>query len=428
VSQLALIGPGAIGATFAAVAQRAGVPDVLLCGRTPTGRITVRPDGGEPVALRGEVHTDPADVGPSDWVLLAVKAHHTEGARRWLAALCGPGTVVAVLQNGVEHEERVAPLAGSAEVLPTVVWCPAEASDRQTVRLRGTPELAVPDVPAGQLLARLLEPGGARVRPVADFRAEPWRKLTINAVAGLMVLTGRRAGMYRRPDIRGLALALARECLAVAAAEGVTLAGPTAEQVVDELAGAPGDLGSSILFDRVAGRPLEWDVRNGVLCRLGARHGVPTPVSDVLAPLLAAASDDPQQARHGDPAAPRFRPGSSDTRWAWRSSSGTVIAQADARADGSPDDRASRVAVCSLWEGSTMSESANRIATRSARWRKSHYSNPYGECVQVAKLSDGQVAFRNSREPDGEVLIFTRAEMVAFMSGAKDGEFDYLVD
>ena len=46
----------------------------------------------------------------------------------------------------------------------------------------------------------------------------------------------------------------------------------------------------------------------------------------------------------------------------------------------------------------------------------------------MAKLSDGQVAFRNSREPDGEVLIFTRAEMVAFMSGAKDGEFDYLVD
>ena len=69
--------------------------------------------------------------------------------------------------------------------------------------------------------------------------------------------------------------------------------GATAEQVVDQLAGAPGDLGSSILFDRVAGRSLEWAVRNGALCRLGARHGVSTPVSDMLVPLLAAASDDP---------------------------------------------------------------------------------------------------------------------------------------
>jgi 2-dehydropantoate 2-reductase len=50
------------------------------------------------------------------------------------------------------------------------------------------------------------------------------------------------------------------------------------------------DLGTSILFDREAGRELEWDARNGVVARLGARHGVPTPVSDVIVPLLAAAS------------------------------------------------------------------------------------------------------------------------------------------
>ena len=51
------------------------------------------------------------------------------------------------------------------------------------------------------------------------------------------------------------------------------------------------DIGSSILFDRLAGRELEWDARNGVVRRLGRRHGIPTPVSDVLVPLLAAASD-----------------------------------------------------------------------------------------------------------------------------------------
>jgi 2-dehydropantoate 2-reductase len=54
----------------------------------------------------------------------------------------------------------------------------------------------------------------------------------------------------------------------------------------------PPDLGSSILFDREANRPLEWDARNGVVRRLGARHGIPTPISDVIVPLLAAASGD----------------------------------------------------------------------------------------------------------------------------------------
>jgi 2-dehydropantoate 2-reductase len=52
----------------------------------------------------------------------------------------------------------------------------------------------------------------------------------------------------------------------------------------------PPDLGSSILFDREAGRRLEWEARNEVVRRLGARHRIRTPVSDVIVPLPAAAS------------------------------------------------------------------------------------------------------------------------------------------
>lgn len=67
-------------------------------------------------------------------------------------------------------------------------------------------------------------------------------------------------------------------------------------------------------------------------------------------------------------------------------------------------------------------------ATRVTEWHKSIQSNPSGDCVQVARLSDGQTVVRNSRRPSGETLVFTRAEMTAFLAGAKDGEFDYLLD
>jgi hypothetical protein len=60
-------------------------------------------------------------------------------------------------------------------------------------------------------------------------------------------------------------------------------------------------------------------------------------------------------------------------------------------------------------------------------WQKSRRSNPSGNCVEVAELSDGQVAVRNSRHPDGPALIYTRAEIAAFVQGAQDGEFDHLV-
>ncbi|MDQ3762385.1 MAG: DUF397 domain-containing protein [Actinomycetota bacterium] len=59
-------------------------------------------------------------------------------------------------------------------------------------------------------------------------------------------------------------------------------------------------------------------------------------------------------------------------------------------------------------------------------WRKSRYSGQLGNCVEAAALDSGAVAVRNSRYPDGPALIFSHDEMAAFLSGAKDGEFDDL--
>ncbi|MFF0740526.1 DUF397 domain-containing protein [Streptomyces sp. NPDC004111] len=63
-----------------------------------------------------------------------------------------------------------------------------------------------------------------------------------------------------------------------------------------------------------------------------------------------------------------------------------------------------------------------------AEWVKSSASEKDGNCVEVAKLNGGAVAVRNSRFPDGPALVFTRAEMSAFLTGAKDSEFDRMTD
>jgi hypothetical protein len=60
-------------------------------------------------------------------------------------------------------------------------------------------------------------------------------------------------------------------------------------------------------------------------------------------------------------------------------------------------------------------------------WRKSERSNPSGNCVELAELGTGEIAVRNSRHTEGPVLVYTRAEIVAFIGGAKDGDFDDLL-
>lgn len=59
-------------------------------------------------------------------------------------------------------------------------------------------------------------------------------------------------------------------------------------------------------------------------------------------------------------------------------------------------------------------------------WRKASASNPSGACVEIAGLPGGDVAVRNSRDPQGPALIYTRAEIAAFVAGARAGEFDDL--
>lgn len=57
-------------------------------------------------------------------------------------------------------------------------------------------------------------------------------------------------------------------------------------------------------------------------------------------------------------------------------------------------------------------------------WTKSSLSFAHGNCAEVADLPGGEVGVRNSRDPDGPVLRFTRGEWHAFLGGARAGEFD----
>jgi 2-dehydropantoate 2-reductase len=292
-TSIALIGPGAIGATVAAYLHAAGHP-VLLCGHTARESIEVRPDDHDPIVAPGPVHTDPAEVdGPVDVVFIAVKDTQNEQAGAWLARLCNDRTVVCALQNGVEQVERVGRFCPSSTVVPAAVWISSEIQPAGWVRVRNEPRLVLPDTDAAATLAELLRGAGVTVELDPDFSTAAWHKLLVNAVVAFMVLTGRRAGIFRRDDVAALGRRYLAECLAVARAEGANLGDEVIDEIVGMLSKAPPDITTSMLTDREANRPLEWDIRNAVILRKAVAHGLATPISEVLVPLLAAASDGP---------------------------------------------------------------------------------------------------------------------------------------
>src|SRR3954468_23244165 len=98
-TRIAVIGPGAIGATVAAWLAQSPELALTLCARTPVDRLEIETPGGT-ISAEPEVLTDPADVAPADWVLVCTKTYDVAGAASWLERLLGPATRVAVLQNG----------------------------------------------------------------------------------------------------------------------------------------------------------------------------------------------------------------------------------------------------------------------------------------------------------------------------------------
>ncbi len=288
-----IVGLGSIGGVVAGLLRAVDRHDVVACVRRPIERLVVeRAEGAIEVPMRAL--TDPADAEPLDWVLLCTKAHDTPSTAPWLARLCGPKTRVAVLQNGIGHADRLAPLVGPATVVPTIVYYNSERLSLDRVRFRraGKYDFAVRDDLNGRAFTELLDGTSMRILCSRDFNTLAWRKLLINAVANpITALTLQRQSVFRREDVRALCLAILEEAAAIGRADGARLAADEAGQILETLLTYPADAGTSMYFDRLAGRRFEVEALTGAIAAAGERHHMPTPLNGMLLTLLRATSD-----------------------------------------------------------------------------------------------------------------------------------------
>jgi 2-dehydropantoate 2-reductase len=290
MAKVAIVGVGAIGSVVAALLEQAGRHEVFLCVRRPLAGLTVEsPDG--PVRVRATALTDPGAAPTADWVIVATKAYDVPGAAKWLERLRAPDAPVAVLQNGVEHRKRLAPFVPMDAILPVIVDCPVERQAPDRVRQRGPMSLKAPDSVTGRAFVELFAGTKAGAVVVDDFLSVAWTKLCFNSAGVLSALLLKPAGVLRGQAIGEVALQIVRECIAVGRAEGARLDDALAGTVLQRYRSSPPDSINSLHADRRAGRPTELDARNGVIVRLGRKHGIPTPANQMAVALLEVMSN-----------------------------------------------------------------------------------------------------------------------------------------
>lgn len=287
MARIAIVGVGAIGAVVASLLHSADRHELMLCTRRPLSELVVETPNG-PILVDATVWTNPDEAHPVDWVMVATKAYDVAGAAKWLEKLCAKGAPVAVLQNGVEHRERFAPYVPADKIVPVIVDCPAERKLPTLVVQRGPMSLKVPEDLFGREFVALFSGTAADAATVPDWVTVAWRKLCHNAAGVLSALVLQPNGVMRDEAMGEVALQIVRECVAVGRAEGATLDDSVPEDVLAAYRRSARDGVNSLLADRIAGRPMEIDARNGVIVRAGKKHGVPTPANSMAAALLEA--------------------------------------------------------------------------------------------------------------------------------------------
>jgi len=284
--RIAVIGAGAIGGTLAAWLAQAH--DVTVCARSPLDDLEVETPVGT-IRAAPPILTDPADARPVDWVLCATKTYDCAGAAIWLAGLMGPGTRLAVIQNGVEQRDRF-PMVPQDRTVPVIIDLPVERTAPGRIVQRRDGSIAVPDDANGAAFAALFDGTIIAAATTRDFVTAAWKKLAINCSGIVSAITLRAAEIANDEGVAEVMRGLVRECIAVGRAEGAALPDSLAGKVVEWTKRAHPESVNSLHADRLAGRTMEIDARNGVIVRLGEKHGIDAPLNRALAALLAASA------------------------------------------------------------------------------------------------------------------------------------------
>jgi len=309
--KICVYGAGAIGGLMGAHLARVGEEVTLiargehLAAMRAKGISVVGASGTFTVKPRAT--DDPAEAGPQDYVIIALKAHAVAAIADRMGPLLGPKTAVVTAVNGVPWwyfhgingalaDRRLASvdpdgkqwdLIGPERAIGCVVYPAAVIAAPGEIRHIENDRLSLGEPDGSQsaratALSRALIAAGFKSPVKTDIRTEIWVKLwgnvAFNPISALTDATLK--AICDDPGTRAVAKSIMNEAERVAAKLGITMP-IDVERRIDG-AGSIGEHKTSMLQDFERGRPIELDAIVGAVAELGDIVGVETPMVDAI--------------------------------------------------------------------------------------------------------------------------------------------------
>ena len=286
---IAIMGSGGVGAYVGARLQAAG-EQVSFIARGAHLQ-ALQADGLRIEGALAPIHLapvratdDPAQVGPVDLIVFAVKLGDTEAAARAMQPLIGPGTRILTLQNGIDSVALLTPHAGAAAVRGGAIYVSAVIDRPGVIRSPGGLHTIVADAAGGDpvmaaFFAACDRATALDAKPSNAVDTVLWEKfIALSSLSATTSLLRAPMGLIMgHPETRALQRQLIDEAVVVGRAAGQTVRDNLADEIMAKLAALPAGFRSSMSEDLERGKPLELPWLSGRVHALGLQHGVPTP-------------------------------------------------------------------------------------------------------------------------------------------------------
>jgi 2-dehydropantoate 2-reductase len=298
MKKVLVAGCGAIGGLFAAHLAKCGEVEVYAVDVSQPhvdaiNQHGLRLSGASEMNVKlAKASTDPAELPVCDYGIVATKSIHTAQAIKAAARCFNHNSAVCSVQNGAGNEEIIAEhvefvIRGTTFPAGHVVEPGHISFDIRGDTWIGPFEPSATPMERVKELGEFITRSGMNTIVMHDARGAQWTKLIFNAATNPVgALTHLHHGAATRfPPTRVLFERLIEEGEAVAKALGITLHGDPRD-LVAKGANAPGKHKASMLQDVLAQRPTEVDFLNGAIVMSGEKHGVPTPMNQLMWTLI----------------------------------------------------------------------------------------------------------------------------------------------
>jgi len=296
--RILMMGAGALGGYFGARLAAAGHEVGFVARGAHLAAMQTK--GLRIESGRGDLHLDPvtAIASPEEFdapeiIFLLVKNYDLEEAATQLLPTLTPGSCVVTLQNGISAPERLGAIIGADRVVPGVAYIPADVKAPGVIRHSAELERLIfgPGPKALDVVQRLvtaLNATGCDASIAKNIQHTLWKKfIALAALSAMTGLTRLNVGPLRDcPDTLTLFRQAQEETEAVARAVCPDLPPGGTEAAMEMILNVPRHFHASMLDDLNNGKRLELNYLSGDVARLGAAHGVATPLHSFVTAML----------------------------------------------------------------------------------------------------------------------------------------------